>query len=139
MRGFTKVLKAHELELDPTLVVNGDMTQESGYKIAKKLLDRPDHPTAVFALNNRMALGLLDWAKDHDIQVPTEISVIGFDDIPVAQLSCPQLTTIRQPAVQMGVEAVNLLFRLMNNDKPPSRVVTATELIIRETTTAVHQ
>lgn len=135
IRGYASALEAHGLSLDDKLMVYGDMTRESGYVVAPKLLHRPERPTAVFALNDRMALGLMSWAQENEICVPDELSVIGFDDIPDARSNCLSLTTIRQPAVEMGREAVHLLFRLFNGEKPPSRIVMATELVLRGTTT----
>jgi len=68
-----------------------------------------------------MALGILDWAVDHGVDIPGDLSIVGFDDIPEAIIH--KLTTIRQPAIEMGSEAVKLLFRLLAEENVPSRIV----------------
>ena len=71
MRGYTQV-KSFGLSLDKKLEVRGDMTYESGYQVAPRLLQRADRPTAIFSLNDRMAMGLLDWAQENDLRVPAD-------------------------------------------------------------------
>ncbi len=83
-----------------------------------------------------MALGVIDWLHENGRCVPEDVSVVGFGDIADSRTNRPTLTTIRQQAASMGREAVNLLFRLLNDEKPPSRVVMATELLVRESSTA---
>lgn len=130
LRGFENILKQKNLALNDSAIFFGDMTRDSGYKIAPKLFK--SNNTAVFALNDRMALGILDWASENNMQVPNDLSLIGYDDITDA--ASFKLTTIRQPAVEMGREAVNLLFRLLNKEMTPSRIVTPATLIQRQTT-----
>ena len=129
LRGFDNVLKKNSLDITTMPLLLGDMTRESGYEVAPKLMER--QVTSIFALNDRMALGILDWANEHNVNIPHDLSVLGFDDIPDAK-SC-KLTTIQQPAVEMGREAVKLLFRLLNGEAAPSRVVTPVTLIKRQT------
>ena len=71
VRGYTQV-KSFGLSLDKKLEVRGDMTYESGYQVAPRLLQRADRPTAIFSLNDRMAMGLLDWAQENDLRVPAD-------------------------------------------------------------------
>jgi len=130
LRGFEQVLKQNSLQLNEIDIFLGDMTRESGYKLAPKLFK--SKATAFFALNDRMALGLMDWARENNIHIPNDVAIIGFDDIPDAATA--KLTTIKQPAVEMGREAVNLLFRLLNHEATPSRIVTPATLIQRQTT-----
>jgi DNA-binding LacI/PurR family transcriptional regulator len=130
LRGFEQILKQNNLALNDANIFYGDMTRESGYRLSPKMFK--SKATAFFALNDRMALGFIDWAHENDIRIPEEISIIGFDDIPDA--ASAKLTTIKQPAIEMGREAVNLLFRLLNNEVTPSRIVTPTTLIQRQTT-----
>jgi len=129
LRGFETIIKQQGLILSELQIYFGDMTRESGHRIAKNLLDT--RPTAIFALNDRMALGIMDWASENGIAIPDDLSIIGYDDIPEA--NSHKLTTIRQPAIEMGQEAVKLLFRLLNGENAPSRIVTPTILIERET------
>jgi DNA-binding LacI/PurR family transcriptional regulator len=131
LRGFRQILAYHKIPFDERLMVYGDMTIESGYKIAPKLLQRENRPTAIFALNDRMALGIMQWAQKQGWNIPQDLSIVGFDDIPAASMTTPQLTTIRQPAIDMGREAVKMLFQLLEGGKSPSRIVLTTDLLVR--------
>lgn len=133
MRGFENILKKNGLSLSDIPVILGDMTRESGYKIAPQVID--SQATAVFALNDRMALGIFDWASENNLNIPDNLSIIGYDNIP--DTNTARLTTIHQPAIEMGHEAVNLLFRLLNKEAAPSRIVTHTKLVERQTTRQV--
>jgi DNA-binding LacI/PurR family transcriptional regulator len=134
IRGYQSVLSEYGLETDDPLMAYGDFTFESGYQIAPGLLNRRDRPTAIFSLNDRMALGILRWAQENNLQIPRDLSVIGFDDIPASANSTPPLTTICQPSIEMGKMAANLLFRLIEGEKPPMRCIVPTELVIRSST-----
>ena len=96
-----------------------------------------DMPTAVFCTSDMMAIGMMQTLKSGGIRIPQDISVIGFDDIPVAQLAGIDLTTVRQPYEQIGVQAVNMLIHRMHNAKDPYRQITLNcELIKRNSTIA---
>ena len=132
VRGFRQMLTHKGLPYDKSLVVaSSDWTSEAGYEVVPKLLERPDRPTAIFAVNDRMALGVLQWARERGLRVPEDLSVVGFDDIPAAITSFPPLTTIRQPSIQMGHEAIKLLFKLLEGGTTASRVVVNTDLVVR--------
>jgi DNA-binding LacI/PurR family transcriptional regulator len=134
MRGFHQALHAHSMYGDPALVAAGDMSVESGYRAAAQLLDRPDRPTAIWAINDRMALGALHYARDHRLRVPADVSIAGFDDIPSAALSMPPLTTIRLPSYREGHQAADLLFAMMDGQDVPREELVPTDVIIREST-----
>jgi DNA-binding LacI/PurR family transcriptional regulator len=134
MRGFHHALHAHGLYADPELIAAGDMSVESGYRAAAQLLERSERPTAIWALNDRMALGAIQYAREHGLRVPEDLSVAGFDDIPAAALSMPQLTTIRLPSYREGHEATDLLFQMMDGLDVPREVLVPTDVIIREST-----
>jgi DNA-binding LacI/PurR family transcriptional regulator len=132
VRGYRQMLAYKGLAVDETLLVNcADWSSEEAYKVAPLLLERSDRPTAIFALNDRMAIGVIQWAREHGLRVPEDVSVVGFDDIPAAKSSFPPLTTIRQPSIEMGHEAIKLLFKLLDGGSSSSRVVINTELVIR--------
>ena len=133
LRGFETIIKKHDLNLSDLPIFFGDMTRQSGYKIASKIAEAK--PSAVFALNDRMALGIMDWAFENGLNIPRDLSLIGYDDISDAGFY--KLTTIRQPAVEMGHEAVHLLFRLIEGGSAPSRIVTPAILVERQTTCSV--
>lgn len=134
LRGFQAALHRHRQSLDPALLVFGDMSIESGQRAAAQLLAQPNPPTAICALNDRMALGALQYAQEHGLRVPDDLSIVGFDDINAAALSHPPLTTVRLPSYREGQEAVQLLFRLMEGEAAPRAVVVPTDVIVRGST-----
>jgi LacI family transcriptional regulator len=128
--GYCKALKQHGLDLDDSLVVEGDFTEESGFFGMKKLL--PHSPNAVFAANDPMAMGALRALHLENVCVPKDIAIVGFDDSPVASRSNPPLTTMRQSPYDMGFNAVNLLIDVIKHpEQQPKQVVLESELIIR--------
>jgi LacI family transcriptional regulator len=105
---------------------------------ARRLLDRPHRPTAIFAFNDEMAIGVLRAAASLGVRVPEDLSVVGFDDLDRAQLVTPQLTTVRQPLAEMGRMAVSLLLRLLAGHRLDAlRFELATALVVRQSTAAV--
>jgi LacI family transcriptional regulator len=99
------------------------------------MLSRPDRPSAVFAANDISALEIVKVAAELGLDVPRDLSVIGFDDVPEASKSSPALSTVRQPMQTLGAEAVRLLLSLMQGDTPQTTHVTLpTRLIPRATT-----
>lgn len=134
LHGFHQALHGHGLRADPALMAFGDMSVASGYRAAEELLARPEPPTAIWALNDRMALGALQWAREHGRRVPIDLSIAGFDDIAAAALSDPALTTVRLPSYQEGQAAIQLLFQLLDGETPPREVVVPTDVIIRGST-----
>lgn len=135
LRGVENVLAEYGLRLDPTLLTYGDFTIESGYVAGAILLERPDRPTAIFAMNDRMAVGAMRKAREYELNIPTDLSLIGFDDVPLTVLVEPALTTIRQPAVETGRTAAQKLFDLINEPTASFEpIVLPVELIIRSST-----
>jgi DNA-binding LacI/PurR family transcriptional regulator len=105
-------------------------SRATGRHAAARLLDRADRPTAIIALSDELALGVLDAAAERGIDVPRDLSVAGFDDVPEAALARPPLTTVRQPHIRKGMEAVRLLLE----PDEPGCVLLPTELIARAST-----
>jgi DNA-binding LacI/PurR family transcriptional regulator len=134
LAGVQEVLAAQGLGLDPEYIVTGDFSEESGYAAASVLLARPTPPTAIFALNDRMAFGALRRARELGIAVPTQLSVAGFDDIPAARASVPPLTTVHQPGESLGTASAHALFALLDGDGAAEPDVIPTTLVIREST-----
>lgn len=129
--GYTKALTERGYPLDESLIAEGDFTENGGYYAMKKLL--PAKPDAVFAASDIMAIGAMRAAREAGLQIPGDIAFVGFDDLPIATLSGVQLTTIRQPVVQHGIRAVELLIDIINNGiHPPRHIILDTELIIRD-------
>lgn len=107
--GFFAAMNAAGLDVEVDLVAQGYFDYHSGFKAAAQLLDRPDRPTAIFAANDDMAAGVLANAHSFGVKVPTQLTVVGFDDTTIATTVWPELTTVRQPTVQMASQAVEML------------------------------
>ena len=103
--GFEDALAAAGIKLPRSLIAEGNYTFESGISAAEKLLDLSPRPTAIFASNDEMAAGIIHAAQVRGINVPAELSVIGFDDTPIASHLWPPLTTVRWPIVSMARSA----------------------------------
>jgi LacI family transcriptional regulator len=138
--GYLSALQDHGITPQDALIVEGDFIQQSGYEQTKRLLSLDNVPTAILAANDIMALGTMDAIREYGFDIPKDISVVGFDDIPQASTTHPKLTTVRQPLEEMGrVGAKLLLEQLENPESPPRRVTLATELIIRNSCRPVEQ
>ena len=134
-RGYREALSAAGLQVRAPVV--GDWSAESGYRAGLELLGARD-VTAVFAGNDQMALGLLHAARELGVDVPNELSVIGFDDIPEAAHFAPPLTTIRQNFVEIGRRAVAIILAELRGDMEVDHQMVPPELILRESTSAVR-
>lgn len=113
-KGYMDALKNSDIDVDNDLIIRGNLDIDSGYKSGFKLLNQSEPPTAIFAVNNLMSIGVLNAAKDMHIKVPNELSVIGFDDSILSKLVEPSLTVVRQPLDRMGAIAVKLLLDELN-------------------------
>jgi len=113
-RGFEQALWENGIVFDPDLVTLGDCEAEGGYLGAKKLLRSSPPPRAIFAANDLMAIGAIDAIKTAGLRIPEDVALIGFDNIKMASLVDPKLTTISYPAHRMGSIAARLLFDMMD-------------------------
>lgn len=102
LAGYRQALEDAKLRFEAALVVPGVFPFEPGARAARRLLDLNDPPTAIFAANDDMAAGVISVAYERGLAVPAEISVCGFDDIPLAHQISPPLTTVQQPTREMG-------------------------------------
>lgn len=109
LRGYRESLAAHGVSYEEALVIDGDFRFRSGLDGCDRLLALPEPPTAIFASNDDMAMGVVVAAQRRGLHVPADLSVAGFDDSQMASLVWPQLTTVRQPVFEMAVAAVDLL------------------------------
>lgn len=108
-RGFREGLAEHGFTLDEAYVRQGAYTFESGVEAAESLLAMPSPPTAIFAGNDEMAIGVMKAARDRGLDVPGDLSIVGFDDLPMASRVWPNLTTVRLPIRDMGRMAAEKL------------------------------
>ncbi len=132
LAGYKAALEEAGIPFNPQLVVEGDFWEQSGYEGTQKLLALPQPPTAIFASNDLMAFGAYEAVRTNGLDIPKDISIVGFDDIPQASLVHPKLTTVHQPLDQMGRVAVQILLERIEKDSPPRRVTLATHLVIRD-------
>jgi LacI family transcriptional regulator len=133
LRGFRLAHQRADLPVDPSLIVDGASTSEGGRKAALALLDHPEPPTAVFAANNNMTIGVLAAFRAAGVRVPRDLAVTAFDDFAWADLFSPGLTTVAQPSTAIGARAVQLLLRRMTDpDAPPQTIRLPAEIMHRE-------
>jgi LacI family transcriptional regulator, galactose operon repressor len=131
LAGYRKALSELGHSDSEDLVAQGDFSEAGGYVAMKRLL--PARPDAVFAASDQLALGAWRAIREAGLRVPHDIALVGFDDLLPAGSGRPRLTTIRQPVVRAGREAVNVLLDIIENGPTPQRrVVFDTELVIRE-------
>ncbi len=133
LAGYKRALEAHGLPVDPSLIVEGDYREGGGMAAAHRLLGVS--PTAIFVASDVMAVGVLKALRQEGVEVPGDIALTSFDDLPVATAVQPALTTVRQPIDDLGRTAVQLLLDLINrppdSTSVPQRLVLPTELVVR--------
>ncbi len=130
--GYRAALETAGVAFEPGLVRAGDFHHEAGYRAGLQLLRLPERPTAVFTGNDLQALGLYEAARELGLRIPDELSVVGFDDLPLARWVGPPLTTVRQPLIEMAETAARLVLDLANGRPVASpRIDLATSLVER--------
>jgi LacI family xylobiose transport system transcriptional regulator len=132
--GFRSAMGMAGFEVDPGMITFGDFHVEGGYARAMELLSRPDRPTAIFAGSDLQALGVIEAARVNGLRVPHDLSVVGYDDVPIAQWASPALTTVHQPLRQMAEQAVQMLLKLRAEESITPRLELATTLVVRKST-----
>jgi LacI family transcriptional regulator len=133
--GYRSALERAGLKYDPDLVRHGDFQHQGGFSRAGSLLDLAGPPTAIFAGSDQQALGVYEAARQRGLRIPQDLSVVGFDDLPMSQWTSPPLTTVRQPLAEMGRVAAEMLGTLVEGLTLSSpRMELATELVVRAST-----
>ncbi|MCK2218474.1 LacI family DNA-binding transcriptional regulator [Actinomadura sp. ATCC 31491] len=136
--GYRSALDLAGVPADPALIGRGDFLVAGGLAEAERLLRLPDPPTAIFTCNDGQAAGVYRAAYRLGLRIPDELSVVGFDDLPVVRWMNPPLTTVRQPLTDMAATATELLLGLARGELPARhRIELGTELIVRESTAPV--
>lgn len=131
--GYQRALQEHSVPVHEDLIIHGDFRCRGGYEAMRELLALAEPPTAVFACNDLMAMGAICAASKRRLRIPQDIAIVGCDDISLASFTNPSLTTIAQPKHEMGAVAVEMLVRrIEDKDKPPTKRVLPTELVVRD-------
>jgi DNA-binding LacI/PurR family transcriptional regulator len=134
-RAYVRVLAEHQIPYDPELVLPGEFTRESGVEAIYELFDSRQVPVghldAIVAANDYTAFGVIDELSRRRIEVPDAVAVVGFDDVALARVHAPSLTTVRQPLERLGTEAARLLLAELAGKPPPLTTTLGTELVLR--------
>jgi LacI family transcriptional regulator len=133
LEGYRQSLKAHRISVEEELIAEGDYTENSGMVAMQRLLSAS--PSAVFVGSDMMAIGALQALRQAGCQVPQDVALVGFDDIPIVSAIEPALTTVRQPIERMGSMAVEVLLSVLEGsleeETHTQRIILPTELMIR--------
>jgi LacI family transcriptional regulator len=133
LAGYKRALQDNGLELDPALIVEGNLTESGGHQRTMQLLDLEEPPTAVVAGNDLMAFGAMEAAQERGLVIGRDIAVIGFDDVPLAAYFHPTLTTVRQPIYDIGKMLSQMLIKIIKGEELAERqIILQPELVIRE-------
>ncbi len=133
LRGYREAIQQAGIRYDPALVLAGDFREESGLRAVDRLLDSRQKFSAIFAANDQMALGAALALYRRSIRVPDDVSLIGFDDLPASLYAIPPLSTVHQPAYELGELAARAMVQLLDGKKP-SVDVPEPRFIVREST-----
>ena len=138
--GYRAAMEAAGLPIDPELIVRAGLTRENGCVAAAGLLARQDRPTAIFAANDLQALGVYQAAREAGLRIPNDLSVVGFDDLPVVAWVDPPLTTVHQPLTEMAMAATELALTLGRGEPAPQLgLEIGTTLTVRASTAPPKQ
>ena len=133
--GYGSALASAGIEVDPALIRHGNFHHIGGYQAARELFELSDPPTAIFAGSDEQAFGVAEAARVTGRRIPQDLSVVGFDDLPMSRWFSPPLTTVRQPLAEMGRIAATMLSAMIEGREPDGRQVElATELVVRAST-----
>jgi LacI family transcriptional regulator len=139
MHGHLAALATWGIEVDRGLVLQQGFGYEDGRAMGDALLGLPDPPTAIVAGSDTAALGVMEAAHKRGLRLPEDLSIVGFDDTPLAVWTSPQLTTVRQPMREMGRQAVRTLLSIADGARPETHhFELATTLVVRTSTRAIE-
>jgi LacI family transcriptional regulator len=136
LRGYRLALRDAGLKPERSLELEGAFTEAGGYAAALQIIELDPRPTAIFAANDSMAIGALSALRESGVQIPDDIAVAGFDDIPLARYMDPPLSSVRVPICDLGARAVEILLHGIThkNDHKRKRERVQTQLVIRRST-----
>jgi LacI family repressor for deo operon, udp, cdd, tsx, nupC, and nupG len=138
LQGYKEAIQEAGIAYERDLIAEGDFTMWSGLNAAFQFCNMKNRPTAIFSMNDEMAIGAMQTFKAQGIRIPEDMSVTGFDDIAYAKYCDPSLTTISQPAEEMGKMAMDMLLKIIEGEPlGQTECVLPTEFIIRKSTAPV--
>lgn len=132
--GLMAAAEAANIDFDSLPICQGDFSTASGANCAQTLLTQHPELTVIVCINDRMALGAIQYSREAGRRIPADLSVVGYDDIPLAQFSDPPLTTVNQHAPLLGGHAMEMLLTLLQNETPTSEIL-PTEVVVRQSST----
>jgi len=134
LTGYRKALEEANIPFDKNFVVDGEFAFWGGYKAVKELFSRKLPPTAIFAANDIMAIGALQALNESGQKVPEDVTLVGFDDMPISSLVKPALSTIRQPRFELGRKSAEILLGRIRNELPEEkiRITIEPKLVVRD-------
>jgi len=139
MEGFWQAVKDFNLEKDERLIRKGDYLMDKAYRKTIELLNLKPPPTAIFAADDTMAVGVVEAAKEKGISVPEDLSVMGFNNMEIASLISPSLTTVRVPMLRMGELAAEILLEKIEKKEEGRKVILPTQIVVRNSTGPVKR
>lgn len=133
LQGFKKALREYGVQIEERYMKFGDFREESGYVLGRQLLEAPSRPTAIFACNNLMTIGLIRAILGSGLRIGVDIAVVGFDDIEIATMLNPPITVVTRPMYKMGSLAFELLMERIEGNGPEEgrKVILIPELVVR--------
>lgn len=138
LQGYRQGLEAAGLAFDPHLLIQGQITQEDGRRSLSQLMHLPDPPTAILAVDDTIALGVLEGALKRGLRIPTDLAIVAFNDSPITAWTRPSLTTIRVPDYDLGAMAARMLVGLLHGiPSRPHQVILPSQIIARESTLGI--
>ncbi|QGP93079.1 HTH-type transcriptional regulator DegA [Neomoorella glycerini] len=140
LAGYHHYLAENGMKRDSKLILGGAFKIENGYQKAKELLQLENPPTAIFAANDLIAIGALETAREMGIEVPNELSILGYDNINLSTITYPKLTTVAQPMMEMGARAAEMVIERIHGRRSSPEVVTLLpRLVVRDSTGPVRR
>jgi LacI family transcriptional regulator len=140
LKGFKNALAEAKVSIEPEYIQEARFNRQSGYEAAKRLLRMLPRPTAIFACNDLMAMGVLSAARELGLHCPDELSIVGFDDLDFAEFTAPALTSVHQSGYQLGTTAARLLLERIDGSRSEAqKIVLPSELKIRHSVASLTQ
>ena len=139
-KGYINALSNANINIDEDLIIRGDYGFNSGFDCANKLISLNKSPTAIFAISDMQAIGVIKALKNRGIRIPEDISVVGFDNIAFSAIYDPAVTTVSQPIYRIGIKAMRILIsRIKDETYPAQHIIMRHGLVIRESTAEINK